>query len=356
MSNHIEHIEITNFKSIRHAKIEGCKRINVFIGYPNVGKSAILEAMAALAYLKKDFNVPYSQLCRIRYSHELFYNANVKKDAIVDIGFGEVVFHYNNEAEFHLKTSIPNAIKNVKRKLRDILYHGGSKGFSNDFEFGAKKTENFTDTIGVEDMKAIGKISSVKKYVFNGNFSEEKTNVLNLLPPYGENLVDIVQFNKDLRQEVGELFKHYNLKLLIDQATNSIRGLRQLDEETIFTIPFYQMADTLQRLIFHKAAILSNKNSILLFEEPEAHMFPPYISKFTGDIIYNKENDNQYFISTHSPFVIGDFLEDARDELSVYLVGYKNGETIIKRLNDEELHNVYQDGVDLFYNIESYLD
>ena len=38
----IDNIEIKNFKSIRHQKIEGCKRINVFIGYPNVGKSNIL--------------------------------------------------------------------------------------------------------------------------------------------------------------------------------------------------------------------------------------------------------------------------------------------------------------------------
>ena len=116
------------------------------------------------------------------------------------------------------------------------------------------------------------------------------------------------------------------------------------------------MADTLQRLIFHKAAIMSNDNAVLLFEEPEAHMFPPYIRKFTGDIIFNKENKNQYFINTHSPFVIGDFLEDAREDLSVYLVGLKNGETVIKRLSEDEIQEVYEYGVDLFFNIESYLD
>jgi len=199
-------------------------------------------------------------------------------------------------------------------------------------------------------------VEVVKKYVFKGDFNEFKTEIQNLFSPFGGNLVDIIQFNKELRKEVAELFKFYDLKLLIDQATNSIRGLKQLDEETIFTIPFYQMADTLQRLIFHKAAIMSNENTVLLFEEPEAHMFPPYISKFTGDVIYGKDNGNQYFISTHSPFVMNDFLEDARDELSVYLVGLKNGQTVIKRLSDEQLHEVYQHGVDLFYNIESYLD
>ena len=46
--NHIENIEIKNFKSIRHQKIEGCKRINVFVGPPNVGKSNVLEAKVYL--------------------------------------------------------------------------------------------------------------------------------------------------------------------------------------------------------------------------------------------------------------------------------------------------------------------
>ena len=44
--NFIDNIEIKNFKSIRHQKIEGCKKVNVFIGYPNVGKSNILEAIS----------------------------------------------------------------------------------------------------------------------------------------------------------------------------------------------------------------------------------------------------------------------------------------------------------------------
>lgn len=62
MSDHIENIEIKNFKSIRHQKIENCKRINVFIGYPNVGKSAILEAIALFSYLQNNFSVPINKL------------------------------------------------------------------------------------------------------------------------------------------------------------------------------------------------------------------------------------------------------------------------------------------------------
>ncbi|MEJ7680472.1 MAG: AAA family ATPase [Segetibacter sp.] len=115
------------------------------------------------------------------------------------------------------------------------------------------------------------------------------------------------------------------------------------------------IADTLQRLIFYKTAILSNKKAILLLEEPEAHMFPPYISKLTTDII-NDENDNQYFIATHSPFVLNDFMEDMdKEDLSIYIVGLRDGETTIRKITDEEIIEIYQYGIDLFFNLENYL-
>lgn len=348
MSNHIEHIEITNFKSIRHQKIEGCKRINVFIGYPNVGKSAILEAIAALSYLSPEFNENYVNLCRLKHGHELFYNANIRdKSEVRYSDYSGVLFHYINEDEFNInvdfeKSEEPDNMKDPWLPSRKIEYKNGQP----------EKNTNYIST------KKNYKFPVVKKYVFNSNSGSNslKTNGLLLKSPYGENLVDIVQFNNELRKEVGELFKNYNLKLLIDQATNSIRGLKQLDDETIFTVPFYQMADTLQRLIFHKAAIMSNENTVLLFEEPEAHMFPPYIRMFTKDIVFDKGRNNQYFIATHSPVVLSDFLEDAREELAIHLVGYKNGETIVKTLTDKEVNEVYEYGVDLFFNIESYLD
>ena len=335
MSNHIENLEITNFKSIRHQKIDGCKRINVFIGYPNVGKSAILEAISSLSYLQEDFNKDFNKLCRIKFSNELFFNGLIREPATIRINSDiKLTFQYVSEQA-------------IKLKIQSIA-------FPNEMPF---REITFSDGRLVSGSQTQQKNElNIRKYLFQNNFNDFKTNGLVLESPDGKNLVDIIQFNKELRKEVIDLFKANGLKLNIDQGTNSIKGFKQLDDELVVTIPFYQMAETLQRLIFHKAAILSNTDTVLLFEEPEAHMFPPYIKKFTSDIIFDQGRGNQYFISTHSPFVLNDFMEDAREDLAVYLVGMKNGETIIKRLSDEELNEVYQFGVDLFFNIESYLD
>ncbi len=68
-----------------------------------------------------------------------------------------------------------------------------------------------------------------------------------------------------------------------------------------------------------------------------------------------RRKDNQYFVATHSPFILNDLLEDGRDELSVFIVSYQDQQTKLKLLSSEELHNIYQYGVDLFTNIESYI-
>lgn len=340
MSNHIQHIEITNFKSIRHQKIEGCKRINVFIGYPNVGKSAILEAIAALSYLTPDYYVPYSKLCRLKGSSELFHDGNYQQQIIIQTdGDNKVGFVYLNENSLDFSCQQPSSNKEGWVVTKNLRFYSDT-------------------TESIQTSTTTSTPFKVKKYQFPfyDTYNNFKTNGLTLFSPNGENLVDIIQSNKELRKEISQLFKQYGLSLTIDQGSNSIKALKKLNDETISLIPFYQMADTLQRLVFHKAAIMSNENTVLLFEEPEAHMFPPYIRMFTKDIIFDKGRNNQYFIATHSPVVLSDFLEDAREELAIHLVGYKNGETIVKTLTDNEVNEVYEFGVDLFFNIESYLD
>ena len=152
------------------------------------------------------------------------------------------------------------------------------------------------------------------------------------------------------------MFEQEVLKLTMDTENGSLKGLRMLKDESYYLIPFYQMADTLQRLVFHKAAIMSNRNSVLLFEEPEAHLYPPYMGVFTGDLLYNRELNNQYFISTHSELILNALLEEGRDDLSIYVASRKNNETEVKRLEDNELRQANLSGRELLFNIESYAD
>lgn len=328
-----------------------CRRINLFIGYPNVGKSNILEALSLFSV--DEPNSDFSNFIRTKNLTTLFYDGNIKSPSEIRINDKHrivatlekdaIVFEHQFERE--------GTFFEKKELRRIFLDDSDDVLIRRSFLIKEDKTSIF-------DYKdsPVGKaneLAPVRKYEFQKHNSYSNKGYLSLSHPNGDNIFNIISTNHILNKEVADLFKPYNLELLYDGRLQEFTILKRT-ESGIFSVPYQLVADTLQRLIFFKAAILSNSKAILLFEEPEAHMFPPYIGKFTGDIIYD-ENGNQYFITTHSPFVINDFLEDARKDLSIYVVGYKNGETVVNRLTNEQMHEVYQYGVDLFFNVEDYV-
>lgn len=156
----------------------------------------------------------------------------------------------------------------------------------------------------------------------------------------------------ELKSNLAELFHGYGLKMMFDSGSQQIKAVRENGLD-MFLVPFNSLSDSLQRLIFYKSAIESNHNKVLCFEEPEAHTFPPYISNVVNDIIASK--DNQFFISTHSPYVMSSLLESAGNDLAVFVVDMEDNETVVRRLSEQQLQDAYDNGMDMFYNLEAYL-
>ncbi len=189
-------------------------------------------------------------------------------------------------------------------------------------------------------------------YFFPRQFVPESSNVGFLLPPSGANLMETVANLQVLKSDLAQLFHGYGLKMMFDSGSQEIKAMKENGLD-MFLVPFNSLADSLQRLIFYKAAIDSNSKKTLCFEEPEAHTFPPYISNVVNDIISSE--GNQFFITTHSPYVMSSLLESAGDDLAVYVVDMENSETVVRRLTDKQLQEAYDNGMDMFYNLEAYL-
>ena len=61
MRHFIKTLDIKNFKSIKHLQLD-CKRVNVLIGKPNVGKSNFLEALGVMSspyYYLNESRIPF---------------------------------------------------------------------------------------------------------------------------------------------------------------------------------------------------------------------------------------------------------------------------------------------------------
>ncbi len=339
MNSFIEQIEIENFKSIRHLTMDGFRRINLFIGKPNVGKSNILEALSVftIPYLQDNPSSKLTDLIRLENLDEIFYEGNFKNGC--DINLISKNYEFRSHIQFENKGQL-NFLSHCFDETKEVVaYNGSNISYTPDFilsNYFAKNQE----------------IAHIKRFNFKTSPSGvSRPTVPFLLPPFGINLMHVLGLNDELREIFKHWFGHYDLRLVLDKASNSLKIMKDNGED-VFILPYSSIADTLQRIIFYKTAIASNTNSVLIFEEPEAHAYPPYIAEFTQDVI--NSTSNQFFMATHSPIIVNDFLENAIDDLAIFMVDFKDGQTVVKGLSREEIEDVYKYGIDLFFNGESY--
>jgi AAA15 family ATPase/GTPase len=328
MPHFIEYINIENFKSFSNFELVGCKKINLLVGKPNTGKSNILEALSlfSLPFLGENNSSKISHFIRVENEVELFYNGNKKQPIRINTnqGFGTIMCDQKKGLKVFLKTSNGEEEYIVDDKLR--MRFGRNKGF----------------------------LPSVRKYAFSSFPGFKKGHARYLIPPYGYNLLNVIEALPQIKEEVSNLFKEFDLKVSFDMANQLLKiGPPNININDTRFVPCNSIAGTLQRIIFLKTAIASNHGTTLLFDGPEAHCFPPFIAYFTQEMIYGK--NNQYFISTHSPFIINDLLENSLEDLAIFIFSYEKHQTRIRQLSKNELQEIYQHGVDLFTNNESYI-
>ena len=317
----INNLEIENFKSIKSLDLD-LKRINLFIGKPNTGKSNILETFGLLSFAKygriKDF-------VRFESMTDLFYDENL--DEKITIRADRKILEITFEGERFIGRCIDN-------ELND------SEVFSFNYEYNGRGHTNASEQM---DAIRLYKFSPLEKF--------EQKHADFLRPPFGENLYTILRTNKKLRDEAIQIFEPFGLKLVFKHQEGKIEIMKQ-QEDFIVTYPYFLASDTLQRIIFYLAAINSNKDSILVFEEPESHTFPYYTNLLGEKIAFDELN--QYIIATHNPYLLLAILEKTKkDSLNVFVTYYKDYQTKVKRLSDGQISELMN--YDPFLNLDSFI-
>lgn len=336
----IKNLQIKNFKSVRNLSLE-CDRINIFIGKPNAGKSNILEAISMLG-------AGYSE------THLRFMDEFVRYKTIVQLFTN---FQYNTPLQVRLDDYLATLRSSKTRNEFEFFIsllpaENGRLAYKglNEFPVIEPSVDHRIIKIDgtIQSRNWNGELSQFKKYTFQqlGDYEEKG---LFLHPPHGDNFYLIVRGNKELREEIQQFLKPIGLKLLLDEETKSISVIQEM-EDSLIRFPLYLIPDTFQRYIFHLAAIISNRDSVLLFEEPEAHSYAPYVYQLAQRIM-NDEGGNQYFITTHSPYFLLPLIQEGKD-VAVFATWFDNYETCVRKISEEEIRDMIDYGVDVFLNLD----
>jgi len=124
-------------------------------------------------------------------------------------------------------------------------------------------------------------------------------------------------------------------------------------EGPLIAYPYALASDTLRRIIFYTVAIASNKDSVLVFEEPESNAFP-YYTKYLGERIA-LDQTNQVFIATHNPYLLSAILEKSRKEdVQVFITYFKDYQTRVKPLTQDQVVELME--ADPFFNLDRFIE
>jgi AAA15 family ATPase/GTPase len=325
----ITKLQIERFKSVRQLGID-CRRVNLFIGEPNTGKSNILEALGLVSWCaSSNPNLQLREFVRFQQMQNLFYD-NLTDEPL------RIAFQGKPTGEINVNFERDNFIFSTSQSPdRNTVYSTAFAGLN--YQGDGHKNQQ------VQEAQAI------KFYRFKELEKFEANDPGALLPPDGRNLFSVVYGSKAMREWVGDLFRPYGLDVVLKPHERTIE--LQKRQDGVVTAYAYSMAsDTLQRMLFYHAAMQSNKDATLIFEEPEAHAFP-FNTKHLGERMA-LDSSNQYFVATHNVYLLTAVLEKAnKSDVAVFATRYRNFATEVVPLSDDQLSRLLE--ADPFLGLES---
>ena len=58
-------------------------------------------------------------------------------------------------------------------------------------------------------------------------------------------------------------------------------------------------------------------------------------------------------MATHSPYILNTFLEKLDDDINLFFTDNQEGQMLVKSATESNLQEIYDYGVDAFFNIET---
>lgn len=171
-----------------------------------------------------------------------------------------------------------------------------------------------------------------------------------LNPPFGDNLVAVFYTDETLRQKVGAIFKSQGFRLQLKPTESELLIAKDVNDE-LYSYPWGSVSETLRRIAFFMAVLETNQNATLLLDEPEANTFPFY-TKYLAERIALDES-NQFFITTHNPYLLGSIVSKApAKDTNVFVTYMERFETKVKLITGDRLGQIMDLGSSVFFNLD----
>ncbi len=330
----VNKLSIKNYKSIKDLELD-TKRVNIFIGEHNSGKSNILEALTWFSTNALDSNI-FPELFRYKNVGNFFYDFDGTKTIEVS----------TDEIKINIKLSDNNIFPETIG-YKDLASSNSIELLQNTYEILLNPNRGIYSSSKIIH-------TAFRCYNFKRLSKFEISNQPFLSTPFGENIPMLLQSNAGCKKLVSDFFRSKGFRLVMKPTENEIEMAKDVNDE-LTAFPYQVLSETMQRFVFLLLAIESNTNASIILDEPESNMFPFFVKDFAERIADNKSN--QFFISTHNPYLLGSLLEKTPlDEVAVFITSMEDYQTKVKVCSNENINEILSLGSGAFFNLANLIE
>jgi len=362
---YINNLNIYNYKIFEHTEIsEISSSVNVVIGFNGTGKTTLLQAIA-LGFLNSKSNISFLNSEFNHFNLE-YFNRNIENNnnILVAEKYCNIVFNKNYAKRFYRDNS-PKIVNDINRNCIFLAY--GVNLFNK---------ENFDHKTFAEKIFE-GIELPVSVFSIFVDYSDEFYNPLRILDEllYIERTTEVKGEQKKEMKTIREtLLKTINNFLELDEIEKceikqtgskysfvnktGAWNLAELSEG--YRANTLLITDMLMRILASRKKIFgeqpidikqifNNVQGYILIDEFDRHLHPAWQRRFLS-----KQKDIlpkiQFFVTTHNVFAL-----QSAEGFTVQILNGNNivSKEITKGLSIEGIYNLYFEGKDAFYSIET---
>jgi len=366
------------------------KNVNIIIGEQSIGKSCVLKVACFCTWVEKRIEIEQSTrrfekngvfLEELVNFHRL--NGYVHEKTFIGYESDFMRFSYDNEngfsfewkpkrwkykrpkvsyipAERNMVAVIPNwfEVKSVADNIQAFMadWSDARKSVDND-----KDILNLNVAYHYEESSDTDYVKMSDGHLFL--FSNVSSGLQSLIPLY-VHLSNITSKKFREREDKSVKYKSEQDNLidsLIDYYNNNIgeafiknpnyvksNQRKSLEPEYLpnpkMTVWSYEIFRNISRI----------QQCEVFLEEPEQNLFPPTQQLLMRKLLRLFENNknNMLFISTHSPYILDVLLEREVYDFGLFYIQHSDNGSIVRTATEEDVQDMFEGGVDAFFNIE----
>ena len=391
----MKHIKICNLGPIKEADIE-LKRINVIIGPQSLGKSCVLKTACYCTWVEKRIELTQSAnhfakdnnfLRELEQFHKL--QGYIKTNTFISYESDFMSFSYDNTskkftfmwtkdrwkyrrtkvtyipAERNLVAVIPNwfEVKFANDNIRDFMadWETARKATLKDLEILNLGVTYHYDPDSMSDKVQVAEGVTL-------DFTNTSSGLQSLIPLFTHlNYLSIYQ-NRGIvntsitgRNEEKKLWEsiHYHFIPIFGKIIDVTPEIKNSGSMVIAEIEgkkYSLEASGIKKMQDILLQYLVTDHCDIFLEEPEENLFPPTQSNLVEWLLETTRREHHpssLFVATHSPYILNAFLEKPSEDINMFIVKKDNDIVFVKTLKDEDIQEIYDYGMDAFFNIES---